>query len=205
VTHGLRLVRDETPNSDSAASAPALDAQIAAIRAGDRQAFTFVYNTLAKDLIEFAANMLGDLPAGEDIVADVFIALWKRRESWDPPQGARAYLFTAVRNGIIDALRRTQIHARIHDMLITDEGVPGTSAAPLPVEQALDIAEQIEAAFRTIAQFPEARRIAMTLHWRNGLTAPEIATVMGITENAVYLHLSRGLRLLKQHYPRNAE
>jgi DNA-directed RNA polymerase specialized sigma24 family protein len=79
------------------------------------------------------------------------------------------------------------------------------STPPVPVEHALDVAAQIDAAFRTIAQFPEARRTAMTLYWRNDLSVAEIAEVMEISQNAVYLHLNRGLHALKHLLPHPLE
>jgi RNA polymerase sigma-70 factor (ECF subfamily) len=131
-------------------------------------------------------------------VADVFVALWEQRTAWSPSNGVRAYLFTAVRNRVVDAIRRVQIHARIHDTFVMEVGIPGMSAHPTSVESAFDITEQVDRIFRAIDQFPEARRTVMILYWRNDFSVFEIAQVMGITQNAVYLHLNRGLRTLKQ-------
>lgn len=189
---------DTDSSEASKLSTPNLDEYIVLIRAGDERAFEFVYHALAKDLIHFGAGMLGELSVARDVVAEVFIALWERRDTWDPPRGIRAYLFTAVRNRVINVLRDTRRHDRVHGALMTDEEQPGMSAPPVPVDQSLDIADQIDVVFRTIEQFPEARRTAMILHWRNDLSVPEIAEVMGITQNSVYLHLNRGLRTLRQ-------
>lgn len=198
MTPSPRLVVADTSESEpSLRSAPNLDDYAAAIRAGDTQAFELVYHALAKDLIHFGVGMLGDLPSARDVVADVFIALWERRATWDPSRGVRAYLFTAVRNRATNTLRNTRRHDDIHEALVAGDENPGMSAPPVPMDRSLDVAEQVDTVFRTIAQFPDARRTAMILHWRNDLSIPEIADIMGITQNAVYLHLNRGLRTLK--------
>jgi len=201
--HGLHRVVNDIPDAGDEAprSGAPLDACIAAIRADDTHAFEVVYRALADDLMEFGASMLGDRAAARDIVADIFIALWERRTEWDPPYGVRAYLFAAVRRRALNALRDTRRRDHIHDALLADGGIPGVAALPMPIDQSLDIADQIEAVFRIIAQFPAARRMVMTLHWRNELSVLEIAEVMGITQNAVYHHLKRGLRTLKELLP----
>jgi len=102
-------------------------------------------------------------------------------------------------------VRSERRHARLHGALASDERSPGMGSAPEAADQTLAIAEEVEAAFRAIAGFPEARRTAMILHWRNGLSVAEIAEVMDVTQNAVYLHLKRGLRALKALLPDRRE
>jgi len=203
MTPGLRLVTDDTsdPRDNERSLATALDGYVAAVRAGDHEAFSAVYHALAQELVRFAAEMLDDVASAEDIVEDVFVELWEQRAIWTPSHGVRAYIFRAVRNDVIDALRRAQLHTRIHGSLTHDQGVPGMASPPVPLAHALDVAEQVNAVFQTIAQFGEARRTAMMLYWANELSVPEIADIMGITQNAVYHHLKRGLSALKQHMP----
>jgi len=186
-------------------SASTLEAYVAPIRAGDVHAFGQVYHALARDLIEFGAGLLGDPMSASDIVADIFVELWERRAVWSPSGGVRAYLFTAVRHRALNVLRNARRHERFHRTMRGDDGLPGMSAPPVPADRSLMLADEVEAIFRTIAQFPETRRTVMLLHWRNGLSVAEIVDVMGITQNAVYLHLKRGMQALKQLLPRQPE
>lgn len=180
-----------------------LDAYVTSIRAGDARAFESVYRVLARPLIDFAAGILGDMPAARDVVADVFVALWERRASWHPSHGVRAYLFLAVRHRAIDVVRNTRRHDRTHDAIMATDERPGMSVPPIPVDRALDLAEQVDAAFQAIALLPPARRTAMTLCWQAGLSTAEIAEIMGIGKNAVEQHLSRGLKTLRALLPRD--
>jgi len=186
-----------TPHNVAPQVSPDLDEYIAPIRAGDERAFEFVYRSLAKPLIEFGAGILGDIPAARDVVADIFVALWENRATWSPSRGVRAYLFTAVRHRAINVLRNRRRHDRAHAVMAAEPETPGLAVSTPSVDRSLDLAEQVDTVFRVIGRFPAARRTAMTLRWQGGLSVMEIAEAMGITQNAVKLHLSRGLTALR--------
>lgn len=200
------IVADSSDASDVARpTALTLDECIAPIRDGDARAFEHVYHAVAGDLIEFGVGMLGDPASASDLVADIFVDLWERRATWHPSGGVRAYLFTAIRHRALNALRDARRHEQFHRAMVTEEGLPGMSMPPVAMDRSLALADEIETIFRTIGQFPETQRTVMLLHWRNELSVAEIAGVMEMTPNAVYLHLKRGLRALKQRLPRRSE
>ena len=65
------------------------------------------------------------------------------------------------------------------------------SAPVADVQVALEEREIDEVVTRAIATLPERRRVAMSLRWTHGLSAPEIARVVGTTPEAVRVLLSR--------------
>lgn len=199
------VANTKEPSDSTGSSSPDFNAYVARIRAGDDHAFELVYRALAEELINFAASLVGEMAVARDVVGDVFIDVWTRRASWAPQGGVHAYLFLAVRHRAMNALRDRRRHDLTHRVIgLTDES-PGMAAPAMPVDRALDRAEQIGMVLQTLARLPEARRMAMTLRWRHELSIAEIAEAMGISQDAVKQHLSRGLRTLKQLLPDGLE
>ena len=170
-------------------------AVVAQIQGGDASAFERIFKGHAKALVTFAAGYVRSRATAEDIVADVFATLWERRATWNPANGVRAYLYAAVRNRSLNNIRNLAIHARVTDWS------NATPTAPRAVDDALIIEEQLALIRRTIQTFPEQRRRIMALRWRDGLSASEIATVLGLTRNAVDIQLTRALQALKALLP----
>lgn len=68
------------------------------IRAGDIGAFETVFRTLAPPLCVFTRRFVGSAGAAEDIVQDLFLALWRQHETLDVHGSLVNYLYTAARN-----------------------------------------------------------------------------------------------------------
>lgn len=73
---------------------------------GEGEAFAELYAAYATRLRQYALSLLRSPAEAEDVVHDVFIALAKQVASGRPPREAAAYLYTSVRHGSLDRLRR---------------------------------------------------------------------------------------------------
>jgi RNA polymerase sigma-70 factor (ECF subfamily) len=79
---------------------------VEAIRSSDHSAFTQLVLDTQEDLYTYAKSLVESMSLAEDIVQDVYSALWIRRQSWTLRGSLRAYLRRAVRNRAIDVGRR---------------------------------------------------------------------------------------------------
>jgi RNA polymerase sigma-70 factor (ECF subfamily) len=159
---------------------------VARIRAGDGAAYETLYVALHEPLWRFAYGYVQSSALAEEIVQEVFLALWRDRARWDVTTTARAWLFGAVRNHALNHLRHERTVARLADRFPTSAVDAAPDAHTTVVERELD-----EAADRALAALPERRRVAMTLHWKHGLAPAEIAPVLGTTPQAVRALLTR--------------
>jgi RNA polymerase sigma-70 factor (ECF subfamily) len=109
------------------------------------------------------------------------------------PENTKAFVFRTARNLIIDRFR--------HEQVVSIEAVPDLEAfevvADLPGPERSAVARselrRVEAA---VDSLPPRCREAIVLGRIEGLSAREIATRMGITEQAVSKHLKQGIRAL---------
>lgn len=178
---------------------------VARVRAGDEAAFQSLYLTHHDGLWRFAYTYVRSRDVAEELVQEVFLSLWNARASWEVTTRARAWLFAAVRHLALNHLRHERVVARAHgegaSVAIAGEATT-MGAAPENQHDAVEARELDDAVARAIAELPERRRIAMTLRWKEDMSALEIATVLGTTPEAVRVLLTRAradLTALLQH------
>jgi len=132
----------------------------------------------------------------EEIVQTVFLRIWEGRDTWQPTNGARAYLFAACRNQALDLLRHERIVSRTAKFAVDLSTAHGSPPARADAE--LEAAELVERLRRVVAQLPERRRLVVVLRWQYQLTNPEIAEIMAISVKGVEMQFSRALADLRR-------
>jgi RNA polymerase sigma-70 factor (ECF subfamily) len=177
---------------------------VARIRAGDEAAFEALYLAHHAGMWQFAYTYVRSREVAEELVQDVFLAVWGTRATWEVNTRVRAWLYGAVRHLALNHLRHERVVARTiggrpGQAPLPDAGrgevervQAGTIGAP-PQDQhsAVEAGELDEAVVRALAELPERRRIAMTLRWKQDMSPLEIARVLGTTPEAVRVLLSR--------------
>jgi RNA polymerase sigma-70 factor, ECF subfamily len=167
--------------------APAIEAPTEA-----ETAFEALYRSSRDDLFAYAAGLLRDRSAAEEVTAQAFERAYRRRASFDPRRGTRrAWLFGIARNAALDELRRRRRQAN----LLAEPGD----------EPAVDAAEELaEAALRrsairvAIAALPARERELVALKYHAGLDNAEIATVLSISESNAGTRLHRVIEKLRE-------
>lgn len=160
------------------------------VRAGDPLAFEVIFRRYHAELTAVAAWVLGSSTRAEDVVQDVFLAVWTAREHWQISTSVRAYLRRAARNM---ALRHASRAAeRDHHEIRPELAAPSTSP-----DERLDAAAMAEAAARAAASLPPRAREVYGLSRGDGLSTREIAERLDISPKTVELHLTRALGAIR--------
>lgn len=168
---------------------------VARLKAGDESACEALFLAHFEGLWRFAHGYVRSRAVAEELVQEVFLQLWRDREKADLRGSLRAWLYAAVRNHALNHVRHERVVARLADRMAgaeTADEPPAAMGAPL-ADVAIDLeAREMDAMVtRAIAALPERRRVAMSLRWNQGLSAPEIARVIGTTPEAVRVLLTR--------------
>jgi RNA polymerase sigma-70 factor (ECF subfamily) len=164
------------------------------IRAGDSDAFDAVFRAHYASLVGTAERMLRRRDVAEEIVQDVLLELWRRRETLVVDDSLRGYLFRATRNRSLNHLRHGAIERRAEPALIADHDddvAPGAYGAI--VEEEIDIAVK-----RAVAELPPRCREVFELSRVQGLRYSEIATTLGISVKTVEAQMGKALRILRE-------
>lgn len=165
---------------------------IARIQSGDATAFEALFRTYAAELASLAVNYLHARDDAEEIVQTLFVWIWTNRHSFNPRHGLRAYLFGAVRNRALNALRDASTTARV----MNDRAVAEQRTAP-PADAQLEESELHDIVRQTVATMPPRCREVFTLVRTSRLSYAEVAAILGITPKTVEVHMGRALAILR--------
>ena len=179
------------------------------VRAGDPLAFEAIFRRYNRDLCAVAGRVVRSIAAAEDVVQDVFLAVWAGRERWQVTVSLQAYLRRAVRNMALRHASRADVQRcgplpdasppfPLSATRRGGQGVRPTLVDPGPSpEQQLEAATTAEEVARITATLPPRVREVYGLSRGEGLTHREIATRLGISPKTVELHLTRALAALR--------
>ncbi|MCC6245828.1 MAG: RNA polymerase sigma-70 factor [Gemmatimonadaceae bacterium] len=171
---------------------PHAEQQLAAVRGGDRDAFERLFRAWYGRLADYTVRLVEQPDTAEDIVQNVLIALWNRREALPEAGALPAYLYRACRNRALNALRD---HRR--SGVIPFPTIDEPSIAPA-VETALHVADLdavLQEALNSLA--PRTREVFL-LSREQDLTYTQIADTLGISVKTVETLMGRALRALRE-------
>lgn len=162
------------------------------LRQGDTTAFDAIFRAWYGPLVGTAERMLRDRAVAEELVQDVMLELWRRRESLTAEGSPQAYLFQATRNRVLNHLRHLKIEQR-GEPEVRSESSPSPHADAAVVEAELDVAVQ-----RAMQSLPDRCREVFELSRVHGLKYAEIARQLGISVKTVEAQMGKALRTLRE-------
>ena len=162
------------------------------IRRGDQDAFDAVFRFYYPPLVGMAEGMLRNRAIAEEIVQDVMLELWRRRDALPIEESMRAYLFRATRNRALNHLRHGRVE-RLSEPRIVE------ARAAVPIAPAALVEEEIDVALRqAVVALPARCREVFELSRVHGLRYAEIADLLGISVKTVEAQMGRALRTLRE-------
>ena len=162
------------------------------LRNGDEDAFTRIYNLYWKRCFFIAAQKLQNLSEAEELVQDLFLDLWKRREELNITTCLSTYLAISVKYKVINVLARRHLASKY----LEHAAVTG-STSDLSTEQELRLHELKDLLLKETSKLPEKCRMVFQMSREQGFSQKEIAHQLKISEKTVESHLSRALRSLR--------
>ncbi|MCB9246444.1 MAG: RNA polymerase sigma-70 factor [Flavobacteriales bacterium] len=137
-------------------------------------------------LCDFALYFLEDAQESENVVQQVFVDIWERRDEVFGEKSLKTYLYTAVRNRCLNQLRKTQI-SHLEDEHIAEED-------PTARIEMAELARFIE---KLIDQLPTKCRYIFLRSRRDGMTYKEIASELDISVRTVENQIAKALKFLR--------
>jgi len=163
------------------------------IKRGDRKAFKKLFLRFYNPLCQFCWQYTHSRHISEELVQEVFLVIWESRESLDPGQNIKSYLYQSVRNKALNHIK--------HKNLAEEYNREIEWLTPTPVTQQHHYEEHsefVEAARQAIEDLPDRARQIYTLSRKDGLTYREIAIVLDVSVKTVESQMSRALKILRK-------
>lgn len=184
------------PPSPGPSGPPADPELLAAVRAGDTAAFGVLYHRHREAARRLARALARDPSDAEDLVAEaVAKVLAALRAGRGPEVAFRAYLLTAVRHAGYDRARRDRRVELAEDLSRYESAAGGAE----PGDPALSRLERSYAA-RAFAKLPERWRMVLWHTVVEGEKPAAVATLLGLSPNAVAALAYRARERLRQMY-----
>jgi RNA polymerase sigma-70 factor (ECF subfamily) len=198
-----------TSRLDSASKPdPAESDLVTRIQAGDAAAFGVLFTEHFASLCGLVMSYVRNAAVAEELVQDLFCAIWHRREEWRPSGRVRHYLLVAARNRAISYLRHEQVAERQTrgwfgaGASARADDPPAMGRRFAEPDQDAEAAELAEACREAIHALPERQRLVVTLRWQHRLSHGEIAHALGISVKGVENQLTRAHKSLRKYLER---
>ncbi|MEL7585259.1 MAG: RNA polymerase sigma-70 factor [Prolixibacteraceae bacterium] len=163
-----------------------------AVKNSSEVAFEQLFHRYYAALCLFTSNFLHDREKADEIVQEVFVKVWARRETLEIASSVRNYLFFAVRNKCINLLEHEKVEKR-HSRQAMLDSLSGTDLEPYFME--VDLRRKIE---QSIELLPEKRREIFKLSREGGLKYQEIAQRLNISLKTVETQMGLALKQLRE-------
>lgn len=164
------------------------------MRNGDKAAFGEIFERYYDLLHTFAKHILKDSFVAEDIVQNVFIKVWIRKEQINSKLSLRSYLLVVTRNELFDymRLRYNLLRRDINDtQLNVADGETDIGEYVVSRERA----GFIDAAMRSM---PDKRREIFAMRYDRNMTNAEIAHALNLSIRTVEKHVDLAIKQIRR-------
>ena len=166
---------------------------------GDEDAFCELYAAYKNRLIYFAMRFLKSREYAEDIFQDAFAVVWQGRRFINPDASFSAYLYTIVRNRILNQLRDLSNQDKLREQILS-QAVNYTNETKDEI-----IANALRQFIsRALQQLTPRQREIFQMSRERQMSHREIAEVLGISVNTVQESISISLRTLRTYLEKNS-
>jgi RNA polymerase sigma-70 factor (family 1) len=163
----------------------------------DEAAFEQLFFEMHAALCLLANGILHHEETAKDIVADIFLKFWEKKESLSHVKNVKAFLYTSTRNRCLDYLKKQKPESGVEQASLENQWKETSDNHFL---QAIYDAETTRQLYRAIESLPPECRKVVELGLE-GFSTNEIAEKLGISSSAVSNQKSRAVKLLKAQLP----
>lgn len=164
---------------------------VESLRLRNKDGFRLLFMRYYSPLCEYASQYISDRDA-EELVQDFMLYLWENQDVWEVIETSlKSYLFVAVRNRCVNAIKKSRYHQRVRSLLY--ERMKDICENPdyyLANELALLIEKAVE-------ELPESYRVVFLKSRFGALTNVKIAEELGVSVKTVEYRITQSLKLLR--------
>ena len=141
-----------------------------------------------------ALRLLGNVEDAEDMVQEVYMKLWSKRDALPDVKEVEAYCVTLTKNMCIDRLRMAEVEKEDVDE------VPIMLAETDDVEAQVERRDAVELVKQIIGTLPEHQQQVITLRDMEDCSFEEIVEQTGLTAVNIRMLLSRARKTIRERY-----
>ncbi len=171
------------------------DHELAAmLKNSSETAFGFIYKQYWHKLLAIAGNRLNDAEDAEEVVQNIFLNLWKRRETFVLKVGFENYFAVAVKFEVINQLAKQAKIARHNEAFA--QSFHQSNEAHINYDLKL-LQQQLE---DTISTLPHKCQLVFRMSRQAEYTNKKIAKELNLSEKAIEKHITSALKVLRKRF-----
>lgn len=159
------------------------------------ESFRFFFDQHYEKLCSYAYSFLKDDESCEDVVQEIFIAIWEKRRDLIGSDQLRFYIFSAVRNNCIRHLKKNQTHRIVE---LTDENEGRDDDIFVRIDPAEAAAAPSVLIAKAMGQLPPKCREVFLLSRLSDQSYQQIADTLGISVKTVENQMGKALKIMRE-------
>lgn len=165
------------------------------LRLGSQIAFRQIYSLYSGRIYLNIRKMVKSEQDAAELLQEVFIKVWDKRELIDPEQSFRSYLFQIAKYTVYNFIRKNSLEKQIQAYLSLHNTQLYTH-----VEEQLNEKQDEQWLSQTIEQLPPQRRLIYRLCKIEGKSYAEVSTLLRISTSTINDHIVKATKYIKERH-----
>lgn len=161
------------------------------LQQGNAKAFEALYDRYHARLYNFCLKIIRNTQEAEDLVQEVFIAIWEYREQLDESKSFPNFVFRIAKNKVLNKMKKNLSHQVYLGFLQTENQDRHDLRKDIESDELINFLQ------KTYQELPEKTKKIFLLSRDEGLTYREIAYKLDISENVVDYEIRKSLHHIK--------
>ena len=162
------------------------------LKSGSGDAFKFFYNKYSIQLYRRIYKLVKIEVIAQEVLQDLFVKVWEKRELIDPSQSFKSYLYTVAERLVYDHYRSETRKARL-----AREMAENTTELYSHTEEHIFEKEMQSRINKAIANLPAQQKLVFTLCKIDGKTYEQVSELLGISTATINTHITRATKTIK--------
>ncbi|MEO9005029.1 MAG: RNA polymerase sigma-70 factor [Ginsengibacter sp.] len=164
---------------------------LAEIASGEERAFKKLFDLYKERFYAVALKMTRSEEVAEDIVQDVFMNIWSKREGLVDVESPSSYFFTVVYRRVYHHYRKTALERKLL------QGAPPAMELVNTTDEMVLAQESSKLISQAIAKLPPQQKLVFKLSKQEGLSREDVAHQLQISPHTVKNHLADALKFIR--------
>lgn len=167
---------------------------------GDSAAFRQIYECYQGRVFLFAYRLTKSKASAEEVVQEVFVKLWEKREKVKIDKNFSAYMLTMAKNLVLDGLKKAAYDRKVQQRIYHQMQALRNTTAEQMIQKELDRLHR-----QAIDALSPQRRNVYILSREEEMSYQEIADKLGISRNTVRNLMVEALESIREHISRHPD
>ncbi|MEK6479975.1 RNA polymerase sigma-70 factor [Catalinimonas sp. 4WD22] len=163
------------------------------LKLGNESAFEQIYHLYKRPLFNFALRYIKDQALAEDALQEIFIKLWNNKENLDEKLSVKAFLFTCLKNHLLNVIRSEQKRIKYAALASSEKSVINNHT-----EEEVSYHDSIAIVEKGINSLSDQKKKIFRLKIIEGYSNQEIADSLGISEHTVRSQVSKSSKYMRE-------